>query len=847
MTQEMVASVIKCLRTAYLLNMPAGKADRAPNVHLRLEREQRGWSQKQVGAAIGTNAVMVSRWECGAMKPGPHFRQRLCAVYDRTPEELGFVPAAEVSAAVCRPEVWRVPRRNGYFTGRESFLERLHEALGARTPGVPQAVTGLAGVGKTQSALEYAHRWSGSYRAVLWADATSRESLTADFVAFAEALELPVGPDEEPPVVVAAVQRWLEQHTGWLLVLDNVDDLAAAEAFLPPGQGSVVLTMRAQASGTVAEGIELEAMPSEEAVLFLLRRAKAVPPDGRVDEAPAAERHAAEQIASDFGGLPLALDQAGAYVEETDCGLAGYLARYRTQQGELLRRRGAQARDHPASIAATFALAFSQVERAGVAAADVLRLSAFLHPDGIPEELFGSESVPGCADQLAFDSALEVLRRYSMVRRDPTTRTVSVHRLVQAVVRGTMDQDERSQWAERAVGAIDRVVPDIQTATWRGVQRYAQQALRGVALVDEWELHSPEAARLLDQMGTYLRDHAQSERAESLLRQAVAMRASLHGPDHPLTATSVANLGRLALDAGRYEESADLYRRALDVRERALGPDHADVADALTGLARVLYDQGRYAEGEPLLRRALEVHEHTVGPDHPQTATTLNTLGMVYRTLARWEEAEPLLRRALAIREREMGPDHPLAARVLNNLAIVLADCKRYDEVEALYRRALAVTEQAMGPDHPSLAVYLHNLAGLHRDRGELDVAESLYRRSLAIRERTMGPDHPTIANHLTSLATILEKEGRLDEADAAAQRALAIWRRTPGGDNEYSARTLGLVARIAAGRGDLTEAAGLLEQAIAISRQKLGAAHFRTTQLEAEYAELLGGQLEAC
>src|SRR5262249_19932901 len=173
-------------------------------------------------------------------------------------------------------------------------------------------------MGKTQTALEYASRWRDAYSAVLWADATSRESLTADFVAFAEALELPVSPDDEPPVVVAAVMRWLEQNAGWLLVLDNVDDLATAEAFLPPGRGGVVLTMQAQASGTVAESIELDAMPVEDAILLLLRRAKAVPPDGRVGEAPAAERDAAAEIVAAFDGLPLALDQAGAYVEETD-------------------------------------------------------------------------------------------------------------------------------------------------------------------------------------------------------------------------------------------------------------------------------------------------------------------------------------------------------------------------------------------------------------------------------------------------------------------------------------------------------------------------------------------------
>jgi tetratricopeptide (TPR) repeat protein/transcriptional regulator with XRE-family HTH domain len=828
---------------AYLLYMPGAERDREQNVQLRLERESRGWSQKQVAAAIGTNAVMVSRWECGVMKPGPHFRQRLCSLYGRTPQELGFVsggPLAAEPPARERPSVWCVPLRpNGYFTGRDAFLERLHEALTTRS--VPQAISGLAGVGKTQTALEYASRWRDSYRAVLWADATSHESLTAGFAAFAEALEVPVGPDEEPQAVVAAVAAWLGQNRGWLLVLDNVDELATAETFLPPAGGSVLLTMQAQASGTVAESNELEAMPVEDAVLFLLRRAKAISPDGRAEDAPAGERAAAEAIVDGFDGLPLALDQAGAYVEETDCGLAGYLARYRTQQGELLSRRGVQALDHPSSLAATFALTLQQVEEADPTAADVLRLSAFLHPDAIPEELFGGD------DQVAFDGALEVLRRYSLVRRDRETRSLTVHRLVQAVVRGTLDHDERRSWAELAVATIDRALPDVQTATWRDWQRYVQQALQGAVLIDEWELETPEAAHVLDQLGWYLRERAQHPDSEALLRRSLAIRESLFGPDHLLTATSVANLARLTSDAGRYEEAATLYRRALGAHESV--PDRADVetADALGGLASVYSQQGKLSDAEALYRRALEIYERTVGLDHPKTAFSLTTLAMLYRTQARWDEAEPLLHKALAIRERELGPDHPRVGIVLNNLAVVFADQQRYDEAEAAYRRALAIQEQTMGPEYAGVAVTLHNLAGVHRDRGDMAGAEGLYRRSLAIRERTLGPDHPTIAFHLASLANILQREGRLDEADAAATRALEIWRETVGSGHANVARALSVLARVAAARRNMAEAAGLLRQAVDVSRRMLGAAHSGTIELEAEYARLTGGQLEAC
>ncbi|HEY7198566.1 MAG TPA: tetratricopeptide repeat protein [Candidatus Dormibacteraeota bacterium] len=823
--------------------MPDARTHRASNQQLKLARQQKGWSQKQVATAIGTNAVMVSRWETGVMKPGPYFRQRLCALYGRTPEDLGFVPAAgapaaEAAATAEAAPVWCVPlRRNAYFTGREAFLRRLHEALSSRA--TPQAITGLAGMGKTQTAMEYASRWRDAYSAVLWADATSRESLTADFVSFAEALSLPIGADEEPQAVVAAVLRWLGQNAGWLLILDNVDDLATVEPFLPSGDGSVVLTTQAQASGTMADGNELEPMTVAEAALFLLRRAKVVPPGGCADDAPASEREAAAEIVSAFGGLSLALDQAGAYVEETDCGLAGYLARYRMQQKELLSRRGMQSLDHRSSVAATFALTFGQVEAADAAAADVLRLGAFLHPDGIPEELFGGETAPGCADPLTFDSALEALRRYSLVRRDPTTRTVTIHRLVQAVVRGGMDQDERSLWAERAVAAIAAVVPDTRAAKWRGVQRYASQAAQGAALIDEFELESPEAARLLDLFGGYLREYAQHDHAGQLLRRALAMRESLFGHDHPVTASTVARLGHLSSDVGRYDEAAALYRRALEARERALGPDHAEVADTLAGLANVYYQQGRLADAEPIWRRALDVHERTVGPDHPRTAFTLTTLAMLYRTLGRGDEAEPLLLRALAIRERELGPDHPLVAMVLNNMAVVLTDRGDLDQAEACYRRSLSIAEQTKGADHADVAVTLHNLAGLHRDRGDLVGAEQLYRRSLAIRERTLGPDHPSIAYHLASLANILHREGRLDEAHAAAARALSISRRKVAKGHATEVRALTVLGRVAAERGGRAEAADLLRQAVELSRQTLGSEHRGTLQLEAEYARL--------
>lgn len=168
-----------------------------------------------------------------------------------------------------------------------------------------------------------------------------------------------------------------------------------AREFIPPGNnGHVLLTTRASASGTVARRLDIEEMGTEEGALFLLRRAKHIAEDAPLDAAAEADQATAKEITAQLDGLPLALDQAGAYIEETGCGLSGYLELYRSHALELLQYRGelakavAQASDHPGPVAGTWALSFENIEKANPAAAELLRFCAFLHPDGIPEEVF---------------------------------------------------------------------------------------------------------------------------------------------------------------------------------------------------------------------------------------------------------------------------------------------------------------------------------------------------------------------------------------------------------------------------------------------------------------------------
>jgi NB-ARC domain len=317
----------------------------------------------------------------------------------------------------------------------------------------------------------------------------------SDVVAIAHLLNLPVQQEQEQPRIVDAVKRWLQEHSGWLLILDNADDLTMVRDFLPSAdKGHILLTTRAQAMGRNARRIELERMEPEEGALFLLHRATILDPDAPLNAASKTDREAAREISMAMDGLPLALDQAGAFIEETQSSLSDYLQFYHTRQDELL------------------------------------RLCAFLDPDLIQEEIItrgaselGSVLQPVATDSIKLNEAMGALLAYSLVRRNPD-HTLTVHRLVQAVLKHGMNKSTQRRWAERAVRAVNLAFPEVEYENWLACQSYIPHVLACAALIEEWEMALPEAAQLLNNAGYYLKESAQYEQAEPLLQRARAIR-----------------------------------------------------------------------------------------------------------------------------------------------------------------------------------------------------------------------------------------------------------------------------------------------------------------------------------
>ncbi len=322
---------------------------------LKTLRRRRRLTQQGLAEALGVHRRTLVRWEQGDSLPESKaqvLELARCLKLDN--QETRHL--LEASLTALSPH-WFVPLpRNPYFSGREETLEVLHAQLGVdRAVALTQssALHGLGGIGKTQIALEYAYRHALEYSAVFWIRAETEGQIVASLLHIAETLQLPGRDDTDQQQVIAVLQRWLSTHRQWLLIWDNVEDLALLDRFLPPvRQGAILITTRSQALGTLAQGINLSPMEPKEGMLFLLRRAKVLPPeafewDQLIVRLPDAYE-AAVELVTILGGLPLALDQAGAYIEETGCSLTSYLQRYTQQRSSLLNRRGSSSgANHP--------------------------------------------------------------------------------------------------------------------------------------------------------------------------------------------------------------------------------------------------------------------------------------------------------------------------------------------------------------------------------------------------------------------------------------------------------------------------------------------------------------------
>ncbi len=790
--------------------------------------------------------------------------------------------------------LWNIPySRNLRFTGRERLLVQLHTLLQERTMTAnprPLALSGLGGMGKTQTAVEYAYRYRDAYSAVFWIRSDTLDTLTSDYLSIAEQVKLSETssrvkltetPDQDQiQTTTAAIKHWLETHSRWLLIFDNADNLNFISEFLPMTDiGYVLLTTRINTMGELARKIDIAKLEPPEGALFLLRRAGILGPQATLTSADSADTARAEEISRMMDGLPLALDQAGAYIEERQYGLSAYLSLYKKRRNELLKERGGMNRDHPASVTTTLFLSFQNVERASQSAADLLRFCAFLAPDAIPEELllepdgWLETDIDNIVSEL--EEAVSILQRYSLIQRitlDDGQPALALHRLVQAVLRDDMDEQTQRRWVGRMTVLLNRMfLFDYRNlSTWSRCERLLAHALVCMDHCKQWEMYDDDFLELCRSALAYLHHLVRYMEAEALAKQIYDIDRSLFAPDgqdHAIISSDLNNHALILEALDRYAESESLYQQALQMRERLFGRNHPATADVIHNLANLYAEQGffdkaeqfhwealsirldaenvekedvansnhnlgniysikDYGQAEKYYQQSLAVLEKELGPRHPNLAIGLQNLGLLYQSKGQYGQAQAYLQRALAIREEALGPDHPDVAKTLVCLANFHKNQDHLSEAEPLYQRALAIYQKTLDPDHPDRVIILVGLASFYHYQKQYDRAEPLYKQAKAIREKIVGPDHPNVARLLVSLALLYTSQQKYDQAANLLQQALKIREQTFGHSHPDVADTLYYLALLFFQKNDHTRAESLYSRSLRVFEKTFGRDH---------------------
>ncbi|MGA5135781.1 FxSxx-COOH system tetratricopeptide repeat protein, partial [Streptomyces azureus] len=551
-------------------------------------------------------------------------------------------------SSVGLPEVWNVRRRNPDFAGREAVMGQLRTGLLSGHQAVVQALHGMGGIGKTQIALEYAHRFASQYDLVWWVDAEQADQLPVRYTELADRLGIAKSDAGSEPNARALLQHLRTRHR-WLLILDNAEHPDQIEPWLPEGPGHVLITSRNPDWHGIAHQSDLGVFTRTDSLAYLKSRISGMTTEH------------ADLLAQDLGDLPLALAQA-AGVLRSGMTLDRYRQLLTTDTARLLQE--SDVRDYPAPLAATVNIAVTRlVEDGHPDATALLRLGAFLGPEPIPTAWLETArprlaTIPGDPDDpMWLRNALQPLGRFGLARTD--FDTFQIHRLTQAII--------RTQTSPDLVVAIRDDVTAVLAAVNPGDPRSPADWPAWASLtVHLTAPHVTTAITNRPALRPTLSKAAHFLICSGLPRAAHDLSAVLHqawsidvGPDHPDTLTCAQFLGHATVGLGDYAKGHLIIEDTLVRRRRVLGEDHPDTLHSANDASTNLSYLGEHAEARRMQEDVLARRGRVLGEDHPDTLTSAGNLASALNALGEHAEARRMHEDVLARRGRVLGEDHP--------------------------------------------------------------------------------------------------------------------------------------------------------------------------------------------
>ncbi|MHA5051347.1 FxSxx-COOH system tetratricopeptide repeat protein [Streptomyces sp. SD15] len=741
------------------------------------------------------------------------------------------------------PAIWNAPQRNYAFTGRGVVLDQVREQLGSGISVVlpqSQALFGLGGVGKTQVALEYVHRFMADYDLVWWISAEDTANVVASLAELGARIGAPGG--EDMTVVCQEAVRMLASSVPtnrWLLVFDNADDPAQLLPHFPAGGGGhILVTSRNQAWAQEVEALPIDVFRREESVDHLTRRA------------PGLSGAEADQVAIAVGDLPLAVEQAAAWLAETATPVEVYLRQLDDQTTAVLGIN--QPVGYPAPVAATWNVSIDRLRERSPAAVRLLQLCAFLGPEPISTQLLYSKEMidalkpydPALQERLVLGRVIQEIGRFALAKVDQASSSIQVHRLVQAVIRSQLSEEEQQQSRHVVHRVLAGFRPDADEpiddpGTWSRFDVIWPH----LAASDARDCAEPETRRLLIDRVRYLWKRGDFSGAQQLAQDLLEQWGPLLGEDNVQYLYLHFNLANVLRSLGRHVEARAIDTAVLERQHEVLGPSHPHTYLTTSSLAGDLTALGEYRSAVELAREAHEGFRDIFHESHPRTLSAANNLALALSMVGRYHEARELDQDTLDRRTEILGPDHPYTLGSAARLGIDLRDVGRYADSVTLLSRTYDAHKQVLGRTFPGTLSCAKSLAVALRREGQFEDARRLTTATRArYRAQYKASTPDSLACDLNMAADLFAADER-EAARDVAQEALVEYMLVPGESHPYTQAALNNLGIYHWGCGDLDAAESVFLQVLRRMAEILGEQHPYTLFTRVNYANVLADQ----
>ncbi|GAA2607083.1 hypothetical protein Adu01nite_16880 [Paractinoplanes durhamensis] len=765
-----------------------------------------------------------------AVDIGPSSRadaEAVPATHGDTSEKIGddMAPVADRKLTHEKlPQVWgEVPQRNPDFTGREEFLETLHNELSERrqTAVLPQAIHGMGGVGKSQIAIEYVHRHSREYDLIWWIPAEDTGQILSSLTKLAQRLKLDVSLEANAavPAVQEALSTGITGYRDWLLVFDNAENPTEARKYFPTGgAGQILVTSRNPDWERGTRALEVDVFTRDESITFLQNRNSDLHDED------------ANSLAEALGDLPLAIEAASAWRATTGMETTEYLRLLSEKRLELFDVDPPP--DYRLTVRAAWSMSLGKLAEGNLAALELLQVCSFFAPEPISRNLFTGSSAADITPELdamlrdtySIGRAIRDILKLALAKYDHRNNTLQIHRLIRLVLTDSMDEGQQKRMRRGANTLLANADPNEpgRRSQW---DRYS--ALRAhVEASDAVSSDEPRVHDLVFSVVQYLYYFGDHKGSEALAEQSFEHRKVDRGPADAHTLRLAKWLSWMYFVNGRYEDARELNKQTLELYRQTFGDEDEGTLDAMKVVAMDLRVTGDFQSALELDQRAVEAARRAFGPDDPITLQGTNNLGVNLRILGLFQEAEKLDRDNYRRLVNVLGSDSDAATLSLYNLLIDRRESGDYVAARKEHEGAYARSIEIFGKDAPATLRMARALAVARRKAGDHPGALKMSSETFDKYQRRYGDDYPETIATAQNLAVDRRHDGDLQGARKLAEDTLERYVRLFGARHPYtlSARTnLAVILRL---DGALDSALGHDKDSLSILRETLGADH---------------------